>query len=63
MNHGKSEGTRFFSGDWSYFLDVCEREQFDYILSSETIYNTNNYKKLIEIFRKCLKKSGIMYPF
>lgn len=56
---------KFFSGDWGSFhdchllKDVC----YDYILSSETLYNTKNYSKLYKIFTEKLKPDGEMYPF
>jgi len=42
--------SRFFSGDWSCFKDEFEKKigvKYDLILTSETIYNTGNYQKLV----------------
>lgn len=49
-----------FCGDWKSFTHLCNGT-FDFILTSETIYNVSNYKKLVDVFRKC--GSGEMYPF
>lgn len=58
---------KFFSGDWesfSNFLEgITEDNKFDFIFTSETIYNTENYYKLHKVFEKLLKKNGAMYPF
>lgn len=56
----------FYSGDWSSFINKLqdgrsEVLKFDYILTSETIYNPENYSKLIDIFKTCLKNSGTVY--
>lgn len=58
---------KFYCGDWESFLEntnlfATEEQKFDYIFTSETIYNPKNYKKLIAVFTKCLKKNGEMYP-
>lgn len=37
--------------------------KFDVILTSETIYNTDCYEKLLHVMTSCLKRTGIMYPF
>ncbi|XP_034242663.1 histidine protein methyltransferase 1 homolog [Thrips palmi] len=64
-SQGKSS-CEFYSGDWSSFVDKLqegrtEMLKFDYILTSETIYNSENYSKLINVFKKCLKNSGTVY--
>ncbi|VVC44198.1 S-adenosyl-L-methionine-dependent methyltransferase,Lysine methyltransferase [Cinara cedri] len=48
---------KYYSGDWKSFTDFNENK-YDLILTSETIYNVNNYKKLINLFEKKLKLSG-----
>lgn len=59
----------FYCGDWKSFLEITENtftndeQKFDYIFTSETIYNPNNYRKLIAVFKTCLKKNGAMYPY
>ncbi|KXJ79129.1 hypothetical protein RP20_CCG002337 [Aedes albopictus] len=50
---------QFFSGDWSSFVDKVE-DQYNVILTSETIYSPDNYAKLINLFRKKLKPSGVI---
>ncbi|KAK3915168.1 Histidine protein methyltransferase 1-like protein [Frankliniella fusca] len=56
----------FYSGDWSSFPDKLQEQRktgikFDYILTSETIYNPYNYNKLIDVFKKCLNTTGTVY--
>lgn len=56
---------RFFSGDWSTFLDLLIREdkppKFDIILTSETIYNTAYYLVLHETLKNLLAPDGLVY--
>ncbi|KAJ8682822.1 hypothetical protein QAD02_018614 [Eretmocerus hayati] len=55
---------QFYCGDWESFVNLIgndESEEYDYILSSETIYNPNNYPKLYQIFKQKLRKNGICY--
>lgn len=56
---------RFFSGDWSTFLDLLINEepppQFDIILTSETIYNTAYYPVLHQTLEKLLAPDGLVY--
>lgn len=56
---------RFFSGDWSTFLDLLIKEdplpKFDIILTSETIYNTNYYPVLHKTLEKLLASGGLVY--
>jgi len=58
---------KFYSGDWNSFLTFTESDfssennKFDYIFTSETIYNPLNYKKLHNIFKKTLNQNGIVY--
>lgn len=59
---------KFYSGDWQSFSNFLagitnEDNKFDFIFTSETIYNTENYRKLHNVFEKLLKKNGAMYPF
>ncbi|KAF2349167.1 S-adenosyl-L-methionine-dependent methyltransferase [Trinorchestia longiramus] len=35
-------------------------EKFDFILTSETIYNQDNYEKLLDIFTSCLQPEGVV---
>lgn len=53
---------KFFSGDWeNYVQKVGDQLKFDYILTSETIYNPNNYGKLMNVFKTKLKSDGVIY--
>uniref|UniRef100_A0A2M4AXZ2 protein-histidine N-methyltransferase n=1 Tax=Anopheles triannulatus TaxID=58253 RepID=A0A2M4AXZ2_9DIPT len=51
---------RFFSGDWASFTEKYDTK-YDLILSSETIYNTGNYRKLLDLFDRKLSKKGAVY--
>ncbi|XP_008558586.2 histidine protein methyltransferase 1 homolog [Microplitis demolitor] len=55
--------SEFYSGDWESFGELLTRENnyYDLILSCETIYNTDNHKKLYEIFKRHLKPTGVGY--
>jgi hypothetical protein len=48
---------KFVYGDWRQILerDLVPANYFDLILTSETIYNSSNYKSLLNMFKKCLK--------
>jgi predicted nicotinamide N-methyase len=49
----------FVAGDWDDISSELDGT-FDYILSSETIYNPENYKKLIRTFKAKIKEGGTM---
>ncbi|KAJ8912634.1 hypothetical protein NQ315_015146 [Exocentrus adspersus] len=57
----------FYFGDWMSFSNVLEcsndikDNKFDVIITSETIYNTENYAKLHKVFERLLKKNGSIY--
>ncbi|XP_058178960.1 histidine protein methyltransferase 1 homolog [Anopheles ziemanni] len=51
---------KFFSGDWGSFTDNYD-EKYDIILTSETIYSTQNYGKLLQLFDRKLEADGIIY--
>lgn len=53
----KANVCKYYSGDWKSFTEYNE-DTYDLILTSETIYNANNYLKLIKLFEKKLKPSG-----
>ncbi|KAJ8981630.1 hypothetical protein NQ317_000858, partial [Molorchus minor] len=62
----KLDHCKFYAGDWQSFSELLETDnkgKFDFIFTSETIYNTDNYAKLHNVFEKLLKISGTMYPF
>lgn len=56
--------TKFYSGDWGeftkYFNDKTTNEKYDIILTSETIYNSENHKKLCQVFENLLDDNGVM---
>lgn len=57
-----NERCRFYSGDWSNYAEKThDSEKFDFILTSETIYNVQNYDKIINIIKTKLKPTGICY--
>lgn len=56
------EKCQFFCGDWSnYVTNTIDQEKFDVILTSETIYNTENYNKIICVLNEKLSPSGTCY--
>ncbi|XP_060563155.1 histidine protein methyltransferase 1 homolog [Ruditapes philippinarum] len=54
---------RYFSGDWDSFRNHMSNQniQYDVILSAETIYKPENYKKLTAIFEHFLSQDGEIY--
>ncbi|XP_017037415.1 histidine protein methyltransferase 1 homolog [Drosophila kikkawai] len=53
--------TCLYAGDWSHFsLLTKDLDKYDLILTSETIYNIDNQKKLLETFAGRLKPDGIV---
>lgn len=53
---------KFYSGDWTHFNNFLpNNEQFDIILSSETIYNESNYVKIITLFKNRLNNDGSVF--
>lgn len=53
---------RFYSGDWSNYVNkTVDDEKFDFILTSETIYNVQNYEKIIKLLKTRLKPNGVCY--
>lgn len=56
------ERCRFYSGDWSNYAKLtADQDKFDFILTSETIYNVQNYRKIINILKTKLIPRGICY--
>ncbi|XP_050072411.1 histidine protein methyltransferase 1 homolog [Anopheles maculipalpis] len=51
---------KFFSGDWGCFTDQYQHK-YDLILTSETIYSTDNYSKLLQLFDRKLEPDGVVY--
>ncbi|XP_045772530.1 histidine protein methyltransferase 1 homolog [Maniola jurtina] len=53
---------KFYSGDWMSFDKLLDKsEVFDIILTSETIYNQQNYDKLISLFLNRLSDKGTVF--
>ncbi|KAH6938279.1 hypothetical protein HPB50_008326 [Hyalomma asiaticum] len=50
----------FFAGDWSALADNIAPGIYDFILTSETIYNTTSYQSLIAVLKKAIKQTGIV---
>ncbi|XP_066535809.1 histidine protein methyltransferase 1 homolog [Hoplias malabaricus] len=55
----------YFSGDWTSYLSLMQskdpRPQYDIIFTSETIYNTDYYPSLHDVFHKLLAEDGVVY--
>uniref|UniRef100_A0A182Q3J8 protein-histidine N-methyltransferase n=1 Tax=Anopheles farauti TaxID=69004 RepID=A0A182Q3J8_9DIPT len=51
---------KFYSGDWGSFTENYH-SKYDIILTSETIYSTQNYAKLLELFDRKLETEGVVY--
>ncbi|XP_011156662.1 histidine protein methyltransferase 1 homolog isoform X2 [Solenopsis invicta] len=52
----------FYAGDWASLATLLdESKKYDYIFTSETIYNPDNHKKLYEIFKTKLKADGAVF--
>ncbi|KAJ8248397.1 hypothetical protein GJAV_G00241600 [Gymnothorax javanicus] len=56
---------RFFSGSWSAFLTRMMEDdpppKYDLIMTSETIYNTDYYPALHDVFHRLLDQGGLVY--
>jgi len=50
---------KFYSGDWSFFVDSL-KTKYDVILTSETIYEEENYKSLHDILKHILADNGFV---
>ncbi|KAK1791653.1 hypothetical protein P4O66_013648 [Electrophorus voltai] len=63
--HLLKDHSRFFSGDWTSYLSLMQTRdptfKYDIILTSETIYNTEYYPSLHNIFHKLLAEDGVVY--
>lgn len=56
------ERCRFYSGDWTNYTEkTTDGEKFDFILTSETIYNVQSYQKIIDIIKMKMKPTGVCY--
>ena len=45
---------RFVYGDWRDLHGVLPQHYFHLLLTSETIYNVNNYARLLDLFQHCM---------
>lgn len=53
---------KFYCGDWSKYVELTREDPgFDYIFTSETIYNPCNQQKLLDTFAVKLAKTGTVY--
>merc|ERR1739848_326976 len=53
---------RLFSGDWSKLHDIMDKESYDVILTSDTLYCPPNIKTLFSLIKHLLKKdTGVAY--
>jgi len=52
---------RLFFGDWADLTSIIPAKHYDLLLTSETIYNTNNYDKLSHLFDHALKDDGVIF--
>lgn len=53
----------FYNGDWASLatlLDDDESEKYDYVFTSETIYNPDNHQKLYEVLKARVKIDGVV---
>ena len=52
---------QFVYGDWRVLLErnLLPKNYFNLILTSETIYNSQNYKFLINVFKECLCQENV----
>ncbi|CAF0997611.1 unnamed protein product [Adineta ricciae] len=57
----RSYNNRMFFGDWGDLLNIIPAHYYDVILTSETIYNTGNYAKLVELLNHALTSNGVIY--
>ncbi|XP_043910253.1 histidine protein methyltransferase 1 homolog [Protopterus annectens] len=57
---------RFFSGEWLSFLGLVMNtadlsDKYDIIITSETIYNVDNYPTLHDVLSHLLSEKGVVY--
>lgn len=64
-NHTLTDRCHFFSGEWVSFLSLIQSQvstlKYDVIFTSETIYNTDYYPPLHDVFHKLLAEHGVVY--
>ncbi|XP_050417971.1 histidine protein methyltransferase 1 homolog [Patella vulgata] len=52
---------RYIAGDWGSLSSILTQYKYDIILTAETIYNIDNYNKLVSVFDQLLKEDGVIY--
>jgi len=50
---------KYFAGDWKSLPSFLD--EYNIILTSETIYNPENYGKIVNVIDKSLKEDGCVY--
>ncbi|KAH9518380.1 Histidine protein methyltransferase 1 [Bulinus truncatus] len=57
-----TEQCHYFAGDWGSFNQIAVENnlKYDVILTAETIYNPDNYSKILNIFKSALTDGGIV---
>ncbi|KAK0417288.1 hypothetical protein QR680_012922 [Steinernema hermaphroditum] len=55
------EEAEFIHGDWQALAGILGPEQFDLIVTAETIYNEESYAKLHDLMFKTLRTDGKVY--
>ncbi|XP_036430033.1 histidine protein methyltransferase 1 homolog [Colossoma macropomum] len=60
-----SDRCSFLSGDWTSYLSLMQSKdstlKYDIIFTSETIYNTDYYPSLHNVFHELLAEDGVVY--
>ncbi|KAG8183815.1 hypothetical protein JTE90_027740 [Oedothorax gibbosus] len=61
-----SKKCQFICGDWQqmkhkYFCGKQKNNKYDYIITSETLYEKCNHRKLLDLMKAALKLDGIIY--
>lgn len=60
--NNKEKSIKFYCGDWRKWIDSTNNESnvYDIILTSETIYNPSNQRKLLDCMYEKLKQDGVI---
>ncbi|XP_062509984.1 histidine protein methyltransferase 1 homolog isoform X2 [Corticium candelabrum] len=65
-SNGPDRHHKFYAGEWGSLPDLlnpakADSKKFDFILTSETIYNPDSYPSLIHVVKQLLKRTGVAY--
>lgn len=60
LNIVNIDRNRYFSGSWKECLSIIPKHNYDLILSSETIYDADNYQSFHEMIIHSLKPHGYL---